>query len=432
MLKRINLKIINNIYILSLLKKGNTIIFGLIATVFLNRALGPTLKGEYAYILNTISTLVVIMNLGISTIFPNYMRTKETWILSTFIALSCVQFTIYLFLGIGIAFYFQSMQVFIWAFAVAISVLALQLLNISVVTNFKAGVIANSLAVIINSILLFLMFALEIQDINYAFIIYIIKEIIVVVIGLFFLKGKIYRDQVIVSEWGKIIRAGFIPMLTNLLIVLNYKIDILVLKFLDVDFYSIGLYSVGLSLAEYAWVIPDIFKDVLINKTAKSDNLSSVSFCLRLSSTSLIFIYIFLLLFSKQIIIMMFGNEYANAYLITNIIFLGVYSMVYCKLLGTLFLAQGKWNFYFLVLLGAVSINIVSNLIVIPFLGIYGAAITSIASYSFAGFRFLICFIKRYNLSAKSLLFINRSDIKHILSFVKSMTVKGGKRSDVI
>ncbi len=410
----------NNIYMLSLLKKSNTILFGLIATIFLNRALGSTLRGEYAYIYNIISTLVVILHLGISSIFPNYYRKKREWTTSTFVAMFIMQFIFYMLTGVITSIVLKSNDVLIWSMAVAFGVLSNQMQNICIVTNYKASVIANIAGVILNAILLFIVFVFYPKNLDYAFMSLIIKEFIIIIISILAIRKDVSLKQVNFSECFGIIRTGIVIMLTNLLIILNYRVDVIMLKYLHIDYYDIGLYSVGISLAEYAWIIPDIFKEVIINKTASKDNLESVSFCIRMSSTASIIVYIVILFFSKGLIVLLFGLEYEQAYSVTNIIFLGIYSMIYCKLLGALFLAQGKWFFYFFVLLGSAIINIAVNIFLIPIMGINGAAVTSVVSYTFAGGWFLISYKKNYSLSYWDLLFIQKNDINKLLAYIKN------------
>lgn len=411
-------KFAKNQYLVSMLKKANTIIFGLIATAFFSRVMGPSVKGQYDTYMNIINILNVLLNLGVSTIYPNYKRKKEKWTETTFIFFSIVQFFLYSIIAVLISFLFDNVTYGIIGFCLSISVLTIQLNNISLVEDYLLNAIANSCSVFINAILAILLYFNGINNIEIIFGCYCVKELSVSLIALICLR-KHFRVEAI--KWKmipRVLRTGIIPMLTNLLVMVNYRIDVIFLNIYDINFHQIGLYTAGLGIAEYAWIIPDIFKDVLINKTSRKDDHESVKFCLRAASTFLLITYVALLLFGRIAIGVLYGKNYLDAYKVTNIVFVGVYGMIYCKLLGTIYLAQGKWNFYFYTLLGAVALNVITNNIFIPIMGIYGAAITTIVSYSFAGVIFLISYKRRNKFKYTDLIFINRKDIALIRSFL--------------
>lgn len=411
-------KLFGNQYLVSVLKKGNTILFGLISVALYSRAMGPVIKGEYDTYLNTVSILIVLLNFGISTIYPNYKRKKENWVESTFIIFSIFQFMLYSLFSLVASLCF-GMLYGIFCFCITTGVLAIQLNNTSLVENYIHNALANILSVVVNALLALGVFLNHITDVKIMLVCYCIKELSLSVVALYFLRLNIHIRDMRIEEFKGILKLGFVPMLTNLLIMVNYKIDVIFLNLYHIEYFQIGLYTAGLGIAEYAWIIPDIFKDVLINKTARTDDLESVKFCLRVSSTFLIIAYVILIFFGKLAISILYGNAYLQAYDVTVVVFLGVYGMVYCKLLGTLYLAQGKWNFYFFSLLVAVIVNVITNTISIPLLGIKGAAITTIVSYSCAGGAFLIDFKKKYRCSFSELLIVNRKDSQMLKCFLR-------------
>ena len=208
-------------------------------------------------------------------------------------------------------------------------------------------------------------------------------------------------------------------MLSGLLIIANYKIDIIMLNYMNVSYYEIGLYATGLALAEYIWLIPEIFKDVIQKRSATENAVESINFSTRISTTIIIIIFIGILLFGKPAIGILFGRDYIDAFEVTIILFIGVYSMIYYKIIGTLFIADSKSKQYFLILLAGSVINIIVNLGLIPKLKIIGAATASVISYSLIGILFLMLYKKYYNVKIKDVLFIKKHDIEKIKSFIK-------------
>ena len=412
-------KILNNIFFLSVVKKANTIIFGMIATIFLNRALGPTLKGEYATIINVISTLTNILYLGISTIYPNYVRKKEQWTYSTFVGLVFAQGIVYSGITLIFSIVFLSKAYFLYGMTIVCAVMSMQILQMSIVNDFKNGAIANILSVSTNALFMFIMWWSSVKSVYFAVLIFLVKELSIVIFSFSYIRKSFKWSDMEPKHWFGIVANGFIPMVTNLMIVLNYKVDVIILQVLNVDFYQIGLYSTGLALAEYGWIISDVFKDVLIKKTSSADNVDSVAFCLRVSSTALLIIGAILLVSSRFILTLLYGKAYSDAWLVTDIIFLGVFAMSYCKLLMPLYLANGRWKLCFCVLSSAAGVNITTNLLLIPTWGIYGAAITTIVSYSYAGFVLSAIFIKNYKIRIKDIVLIERNDVKRFVNVLK-------------
>lgn len=409
------MKFAENTYLLSFLKKLNTILFGLLAVSLLSRTMGPTVKGEYDYYMNLITIFNVILNLGISSIYPNFKRKKKEWVFSTFFFISILQFFLYIIISFVTYYIVKDLKLLFLFLCLAISVLTIQLNNISLVEDYRINIIASIISVVVNAILAIIVFIGNYSNIIILLSIYIVKEATVSVIVIYSIYKKFSLILVNSDYIPNIIRAGFVPMLTNLLIMINYRIDVIYMKSFNIDFYQIGLYTAGLGIAEYAWIIPDIFKDVLVNKNARRDDISSVSFCIRLSSTFLMFAYLVLVFFGRHLLVILYGIDFIDSYNVTILVFLGVYSMVFCKLLGTLYLAQGKWNFYFYTLLLGVVFNLCSNYFLIPKFGILGAAFTTVLSYSIVGFLFLSSFRTEYNYEFKDLLFIKISDFKALL-----------------
>ena len=429
-MKRFICRVSNNLLFLSLLKKANSILFSLLATVIIHHLLTPEQKGEYAYIQNIVVILTTILNMGINLVLPSYVRKKNEWTLSTFYVLIISQFLLNCIFSVLFGIVLQSWQCFLYGLAVACGVLSLQTLNCTLIYNFKATVLANIVGIIMNVIILFIALLFNFNNIDIIFVAVIAKELLCGAICYFAVAKNIHTNEVNYREWPKIVATGIMPMLTSLLSILNYKVDILEVKWLGVSEYDIGIYSVGLGLAEYVLLMTDVFKDVLFHKTAQNDNIEYVNRSLRLCSTVLIVAYVAVIAFGKIIIRIIYGTPYLESYGVMIIVVLGTFSMMFFKLLGTLFVAQGKWYFYFFTLLGSVIINIASNIILIPIIGIYGSALTSLLSYSFAGIIFIVKYLKSYNLNLKEVIWICPADMQEMRRFVSTIKQTFSQKSN--
>lgn len=405
-------KILKNDYFLSLCSKVLVMFFGFISLIFLNRFLGPDLKGEYSSILNYVMIISAVLQFGTPAIYPRFKRKKIYNCYEVFISLAFLQFLVYALCAIVllIIFNFNMSVVAVCAISV-VAVLAAQLRYINMVENMARNTVFVFIMSLCNCILTFLAFLFLDKDLVAAFVIYIVKDLTMVL--LYVIKTdfkKLFKKQYIEYYWP-ILKEGILPMLSGLLIMLNYKLDIIMLDAYSVDFSAIGIYSLGLSIAEYAWVIPDIFKDVVQKRTAKDNSIGTVNFSLRCSSSFVIAAFIIIAILNKWLFVILFGEDFADAYYITMILFFGVYSIVFYKIIGQLFISDGKARQYFTILLFGVIANVVINSAIIPVWGIYGAAIASVVSYALVGVVFLMLYLKYYNVRPSEILLIKKRDI---------------------
>lgn len=416
-------RLLNSSYAWSFIAKGIHIILGLFITVFINRSLGADLKGQYAYVNNVITVLTIIGGIGLYHLYPFYRRQKGQQVKNEFVNISFSLMLIYLFLSfiyiiafsynvIGDVIIINCLMCFIIITKIADSQFAM----FASVDNFKKckriGIFLNFGRFII-LLLIFLFFkrniiAVLIGDLIYDFIgLYLYFKIIDIPYG---------ELKVSFQRIGSIVKIGYIPMLFQLLLQLNYSIDILYMKiFSTVTLADIGLYSVGVHLAAYIWTIPDIFKEVLYSKTAKDDSTTDIIWCLRISLFVEILFLLFICLFGDQVLLFLYGEEFVPAITVTKIIFFGVLSMTLFKVLTPLYNAKGQFKVNLLILATSVTINVFLNIALIPKFGMIGAAFASVFGYFACGIIYLFRFCKDFSITFKQLLFFNRKDIFALL-----------------
>ena len=94
-------KILNSSYLWSFISKGIHILLGIFITVFVNRALGTALKGEYAYVNNMVSVLSIIGGLGVYQLYPFHRRQQGETVKGEFIGVTFTISILYLLLTAG-------------------------------------------------------------------------------------------------------------------------------------------------------------------------------------------------------------------------------------------------------------------------------------------------------------------------------------------
>ncbi len=408
--------LLKNDYAFSVFSKIAIIPCNVLATIFLNRYLGPELKGQYAYILNIINLLIVILNLGIYQAYPFFRRSGLENITRNFINIFVLQFITYILLGLLISIFARDIIITVVSILVPCMVFAQQLNFIIMVENIRLSNIINIIHALLFASAFFYLFAFTAPNLLSALGANYIKCILITIILLFFFRfTPIVMNRSLLKE---ALVFGFYPMLTGIMLILNYRIGVFILG--NYASYSeIGYFTTGLQLAEFAWIVPEAFKDVLFSRTARSDAIKEVVLALKFNFWLAILMVVSIVVWGKDILYILYGKEFLPAYGVTIVMFIGVISMVYFKLIGTLFLAKGEKKVYFYVLFGSVALNVLMSFIMIPMLGTLGAAVATVISYTITGIIFLTIFQRNYHIPWKEFFVINNKDIQIIYGALK-------------
>lgn len=411
-------KLLSNQYMFSLITKFFLVTSGVLNSVFINRYLGPALKGEYAFVLNAVNLVVLILNLGIYQSYPNSKRNNLPNVKQKYYNICIMQFVVYLVLALVLSLIVGSIRYAIIFTLVPFNILTKQLLFITMIENINLRNAINIANQMLYTVMLAVLYVLAPRNYYYIIALLYIKDIIIVlrIIAKFDLRLD-FKDMDL-KLLAAAIKFGFFPMLTILLITMNYDLDILILKKF-VDFEQIGYYSVGVSLANQVWVIPDAFKEVLFSKTASSDSIDDIVLSIKVNVYICLLIIGFIAIAGKQVLHLLYGVEYLQSYPVTVVLFFGVLPMVFFKLIYPLFIAKGRNKLSFGILLASVILNVIGNFIFIPIFGIIGAAVTSIFSYSLCGILFLTIFARSYNLNMRDLFLPNGKDIERLRGLIR-------------
>ena len=412
-------KIFNNDYAFSLVNKMSSVIVGVITSALINRYLGPEGKGQFAVVINIVNLVGIAGNFGFYQSYPKSKRANMPNIKGKYVDVFFTQFFIYFAIALALSFFMGGNSLYIAAlFLVPVQVLTSQFSMVALIEfiNYK-----QKLQLLITFLNLFMT----------AFVYLFAPRHVIFVMGLMFIKDIFFITMYLVkirylprpfrveSAFLKMLfKFGFVAVLSSFLLTLNYKVDIIMLK-LYVNDVQIGLYSVGVALAEYIWLIPDAFKDVLFARTAKNDAIDEIMASVRFNLLVSAIIIVGMVVLGKPFISIMYGAEFLDSYAVTCIIMFGVPAMVLYKMTTSLYVANGKQMFYLTTLLISGVSNILLNMICIPYLGKLGAAIASAISYNLCGLIFYGRFLIDYNIKWYDSFILKKSDLKLILGKIK-------------
>lgn len=406
-------KLLNNDYLFNLLNKIYTVLMGLITSIFLTRYLGVIYKGDFAYITQIVLIFTIILNLGIHQSYSFFYRKNISFIFNKYINVFTLHFLIHILISLLLGLLFNDMLYVYVCMMVPFGVFYQQMESTMAVENIRLKIKVHMINVTLRMVVCaYMYFTLE-SNLLYPVLLTIGINVFTIGVYLYFSR---VTPKPFKNDWGlmkDVLAFSWIPMLTALLIQFNYNVDIILLKHIG-DPYELGIYSTAVGLIAYFWLIPDAFKEVLLSRVARSYSIKPVLFSIKISLLTIIIIIIVFYFLGEYAINLMYGTEFTGVYEITLLLSVGAISMVFYKVIGTLFLAEGKRWFYFFSLLISVCVNIIANIITIPKYGMYGAVLSTIISYSICGLSFLVYFVKQKQLNFLEVIFILPSDINQL------------------
>lgn len=403
--------IVKNPYTLSILSKMFGVLIGFLFTIFQSRYLGAEIKGQVATVNSIVSIGSILLGFGIYYAYPYYKRNTQRDIMPVFMKLALLLLAVYSVIS---------------ALAMALLRLPPKYFAVCMITPLLTydGIVSyitliekpnrkslTDMAVVFSELLVLLVLWKYAPPTFYIGVFIItLKSLAQALLFTGWWRKRIFVSGESLREWiPKLMRFGFFPMLSLLMTTLNYRVDVLMLDG-KVSDAAIGVYSVGVLLAERIWIIPDAMKGVMVSHLAKGKDARETAYVIRICNSVCLIIVIGIIALGEPFLDFVFGAEYHGAYQVTLILLAGVFSMIYYKLIAAYNIAMGKQMISFVLLAVSVACNIVANLLLIPGMGIYGAGLASIISYALCSVLFVVYFCRETKIPFTAMLFINKAD----------------------
>ncbi|WP_194191052.1 polysaccharide biosynthesis C-terminal domain-containing protein [Clostridium chrysemydis] len=407
-----------NEYLISVATKIIFVGLSFINSILINRYLGPTLKGEYAYILNISNIVTIIIGFNIASSLPYFMKKYGQDVKQKIINIIYFQGIIYFLAGMVAIFWLNNKTPI---YVIIISII-LQFGNqidfVSLVSNINNRNKIVLITSVVYTFMLSVSFFMTNHNIELLICILMIYNILKTILLVLSYKLIPRREGNKIISLRNVVKFSIFPMITALLTTFNYNIDIILLKSFVSD-SEIGIYSVGVTLASMLWVIPDAFKEVLFSKTSKSDPIKQIVMSIKINVYISIIIILGFVCLGKGFVSLFYGESYVSSYGVSAILLVGTIPMIFFKIINTQYLAIGKQRFSFYVLASSVIMNVIMNYITIPLYGIKGAALSSVVSYLLCGIIMIFSFKNKYNLKLGDFIIIKREEIGNIKKMIK-------------
>lgn len=408
-----------NEYTLSVFVRLFSFAIGLLSSIFSTRYLGVINKGSYAYINQIANILVIICNFGIYQSYSYNFKRHIGNIQKKYSDICFLQLLILIIFAVIISICSGSLVITLAMVLVPFNVIKQQYENIMLIENIRFRFRMQ----IINSVLIML---------TYAILFWKFESSVIAVVGvtvavdIFTVLIYLLKLRILPRFWEvdfeflvSVLKFGFLPMLSSLLLTINYSVDILFLGNIGTE-VELGLYSLAVNIINYVWMIPDAFKDVLFSKSAKSLDRKNIMFSLQISLAFILMCFFCFIIVGKFLIKIMYGIEFVGAYAAVVLLIIGALSMSIYKIIGVVLVSQGKRVVNFISLALSAGANIVLNYLMIPKIGMMGAAWASVISYTICAFILLFYFRMEFSFTLKELFIPS----KHTVAMIKEKLSK--------
>lgn len=397
--------------------------FGLLLSFFIGvwvvRYLGPENYGVLSYALAFTGIFVFISNLGVDSILNRELvkfPEKRDELMGTAFRLKLI--------GGMIAFVVTILAIFLVNTSPVIKLLVIihsfifLFHSINVIGTFfqsrveaKKNVRAQIIASSISSLLKIFMILLGLGVI-WLMLVYMLDSLWLAIVLIISYRRSGFK----VKEWKfnkklarQIFSSSWILMLTTASILIYLKIDQVIIRQI-LDETAVGLYSAAIKLSEVWYFIPGIICGSLFPAIINSKKTNQVSYFRRLKKLAVLMFFIgFIIalvvsLLARPIILILFGGEYFESISVLNIYAWSIIGIFLGSVSANYLIAENYVKIYFWVsLLGALT-NVLLNLWLIPIIGINGAAVATVISYSLVVLGLLF-----FNKSRRDLIFILKS-----------------------
>lgn len=378
---------------------GRTLFSGLLEVLYA-RFLGPFGRGQMSLCAMVEALFVLGGGLGGEIPFvlwsADHRKKPGEWMPAVFL---CGMVGVVLAEILWAGMYFIWHPAFIRGITPPLAVLVAAMFPLNVLVSFVFAlflgldrITERSILVVLNQVITFLvagiLFKLVAPTAAMATVAVLVGVVAIAGMGALFLKDYLRAGQ----EWSlrlstvkKALSLGTRGQLGNVATLLNYRLDVFV-----VNYYlttgEVGLYSLGVLISEVIWQVPNAAAAATLSRTARSLEKGSPEFtCLVcrqvffLSCVSAVLVG----LLSTWLVPLVFGARFRPSVLVIWWILPGTVAFAVGKIMSADLLGRGwpQYSSNFAVL--TLVLTVVLDLLLVPRIGIQGAAIASSIAYFF-------------------------------------------------
>lgn len=227
-------------------------------------------------------------------------------------------------------------------------------------------------------------------------------------------------------------RFGLMGHLTNILGYLVLRVDMLLINYF-LGPGAVGFYSISVMIAQRIWYLPDTLVIVLYPMVAHGSDSDANRYTATVARQTVLVVFLCCLcalLFARFVIVLFYTETFLASVLPLFFLLPGVFFASLARVLGSDLLARGFPHLNMWAGVTGLLTNVTCNIILIPRMGIAGAAIASSASYILHFSIILWAFLKVSNLSFSEVLIPKGEDLLRLPVAVRRLLAPAVKRGD--
>ncbi len=184
-----------------------------------------------------------------------------------------------------------------------------------------------------------------------------------------------------------------------------------------------GIYSVTSGLAETLWYVPNALGVVMFSRAVDptADAGRTAAILTRTTLALSVLLAIPAAAFGPRLVRFVYGSQFADAGVALRLIIPGVVAYSVVAVLSRYLSGRGRPGTGTLILLLGLAANVVANLVLVPRLGILGAALASSLSYGLTALVMLAVFVRVSGRGLAETLIVRRSDVAAAWAVVQAL-----------
>lgn len=417
--------------LVTLSRQVSGILLGLLASIIIARVLGPEGNGMYQLIILLPMILMTLLNFGVGSASVYYVGQKKydmKDIIKTNTASGFVLSLGAIFIG-SLVVFFAAEQFFegvpkpyLYSILIIMPLLMLNdfyLVLFQGVQDFKSFntlALVRQLVALLTLALLLLLLDTGLVGTVFSFTIGVLAQFL---LTLYFLRKRLnitlFSGKISRSYFKDSFAFGYKAHFSNVLSFINYRADMFIISMFLTP-AAVGLYGVAVTIAEKLWIVSQAISSVLYPVISSStDNESKNKLTGAISRNVLFFSVIGGIVFylaSNLIFSLLFGEAYNRSSDILKMLLPGIILFSVDRILSNDLAGRGKPELNMYTSVFTVVSNIVLNFLLIPKIGISGAAISTSVTYSLSTLIKMVLFKKETGLPYSKFIILQKEDIE--------------------
>ncbi len=410
-----------------------SVFLGITTGVIFNRTLGPEIVGIYATVTVILGVALQLGNLGIQTSTVYYTSNKQIptpKLVGNVILLGATVGLFLMIITAGLTSIFPKQllneidPIFLY--------LSILIIPFSLVFDFiRSAFLAKQNVILYNFMditqhslnligLILILFVFQ-KGLLEIILFNTILSLFVTITGIiYFQKTHSINYKPDFSIIKKVISYGFVFFISNIAGFLLLRSDIyLINQILDLE--QVGIYKIAAGFSDTMLILPAVIASILLPKLCSDTKgrLENSQKAVRVTTLIMFSILLPFAFIAKEVIYLMYGHEFLQAHIPLLVLIPGILFFAMENVMAMYLAAHNFPKAIAFSWVAVTILNIIINLIIIPKIGITGAALSSTISYFLIFFIVLIIYLRRSKSNLTDLFIIKKDDIISIIKAFK-------------